>query len=441
LGRVAFTHLASLSTRSSELKYWGANFAERFGGMISGMFRGAEGSDKRALADLLHEGFEARMHHIAQGYDVADAPHGAITKAESLFFRLTGITSVTSNQRVEAERIMARHMGLKYGKAWDKIGADEQRVMRMFGIDKAEWEALNKVEWTKVGGRTYLTPDVATRLTDEHVRDYLAAKGDQRTSVAQARDGLALQLAAAYADRGDYAIYSERAPRVRAMMFGATRPGDKLNMALKLLYQFKLWPAQMIEKTWGRELYGREGRMEKMAGITELIVASAILGTMSEAMRMATQGQDPIKRITEHPFKAVLGGLVRSGAGTIAGDYLMGQFDRHGMVASANLLGPTFGQIDNVLDMIHGGGENERHPFRRAASDAMYLVKNNLPFSNLWFLSFGLDYLVLHRLQEWMSPGYLDRYERRMKQERGINFLVSPSRFDRWETGRAASPF
>jgi hypothetical protein len=50
----------------------------------------------------------------------------------------------------------------------------------------------------------------------------------------------------------------------------------------------------------------------------------------SEALREVVQGQDPRARITAAPANYVLGGLMRSGMGTIAGDYLFGEFDRHG---------------------------------------------------------------------------------------------------------------
>jgi hypothetical protein len=59
-------------------------------------------------------------------------------------------------------------------------------------------------------------------------------------------------------------------------------------------------------------------------------VASAAFGVLAEALREVVQGQDPRARITAAPASYVLRGLMRSGMGTIAGDYLFGEFDRHG---------------------------------------------------------------------------------------------------------------
>jgi hypothetical protein len=33
----------------------------------------------------------------------------------------------------------------------------------------------------------------------------------------------------------------------------------------------------------------------------------------------------------------------------------------------------------------------------------------------------------MFRLQEWLHPGYVERYERKMRDERGVDFLVRPT--------------
>jgi transcription elongation GreA/GreB family factor len=46
LGRVLITHLEGLPTKSSELRYWGASFADRYKGFFTDMMRASEGSDR-----------------------------------------------------------------------------------------------------------------------------------------------------------------------------------------------------------------------------------------------------------------------------------------------------------------------------------------------------------------------------------------------------------
>jgi hypothetical protein len=66
--------------------------------------------------------------------------------------------------------------------------------------------------------------------------------------IDKAREDLALQLATTYTDRAGYAVQMPGA-RVRAMLFGKNfQPGTPINTALRLIYQFKIWPADMVKR-------------------------------------------------------------------------------------------------------------------------------------------------------------------------------------------------
>jgi hypothetical protein len=455
LGRVYFTHFASLVTKAAEAKYWGIGLAERYSRLFSGMTQGLEGSVKRQALDATLIAFENRLGHMMAMYDVADAPAGFLAKWETTFFKLTGVSSVVDNQRGDAEAMFASHLGAKRDQTWADVGPKEQRVLKGFGIAEPEWKALHGVEWSKLGDRTYLFPADAMKLSDDQVKAYLAEKGafgrfspPGDADIAKAREDLALQIAAAYSDRAGYAIPMPSA-RIRAMLFqNAFEPGTGLNIALKLLYQFKLWPADMVVRGWGREIYGRieDGRMDKVAGLAEFAVGSIVFGVASEAVRELIQGKNPIAEIRGSPLGAILKGGQRSGFGSLVGDFLLGEFDRHGFSAVGSLAGPTFSQIDTLVDLLHAGGRTKegtlgKVAMRERAADLIKLTKDNTPFMSLWATSWALDTLIWHRLQEWINPGYLARAERRQQQQQGTQFIVSPAKTDQWITGRRASPF
>lgn len=457
LGRVAMTHFASLPTKSLEARYWGIPFAERFGSLFRGLTQGAEGSDKRQALDNTLVALENRLGHMMAMYDVADAPSGLIGKMEGIFFKLTGVSSVIDNQRGDAEAMFASHIGAKRDQAWADIGPKEQRVLRGFGIGEAEWKALHGVEWTKLGDRTYLFPNDAMKLSDDQVKAYInEAKpmGQGLTvgpeDIAKAREDLALQLATTYTDRAGYAIPMPGA-RVRAILFGKNfQPGTPINTALRLLYQFKIWPADMITRAWEREIYGTigDGRYDRAAGLVEAAVGAMVFGGASEAVRDAIQGKDPIAKIKDHPIASLVEGGQRSGFGSLVGDFLLGQFDRHGFSAVASLAGPTYAQIDTLMGILHGEGDSAigallgqegehhgQHPWRSRATELMKFSRDNTPFMNLWLTSWATNALIWNRLQEWINPGYLQRSEQRQKQKSGIQYLVSPARVDRYIAG------
>ena len=457
LGRVAMTHFASLPSKSLEARYWGIPFAERFGSLFRGLTQGAEGSDKRQALDNTLVALENRLGHMMAMYDVADAPSGLIGKMEGIFFKLTGVSSVIDNQRGDAEAMFASHIGAKRGQAWADVGPKEQRVLRGFGVGEAEWKALHGVEWTKLGDRTYLFPNDAMKLSDDQVKAYIQeAKpmGQGLTvgpeDIAKAREDLALQLATTYTDRAGYAIPMPGA-RVRAILFGKNfQPGTPINTALRLLYQFKIWPADMVTRAWEREIYGTigDGRYDRVAGLVEAAVGAMVFGVASEAVRDAIQGKDPIAKIKDHPIASLVEGGQRSGFGSLVGDFLLGQFDRHGFSAVASLAGPTYAQIDTLMGILHGEGDSAigallgqegehkgQHPWRSRATELMKFARDNTPFMNLWMTSWATNALIWNRLQEWINPGYLQRSEQRQKQKSGIQYLVSPARVDRYIAG------
>jgi hypothetical protein len=455
LGRVALTHFASLPTKALEARYWGIPFARRFGSLFSGMTQGAAGSDKRAALDLTLVAFENRLGHMMAQYDVADAPAAFISRMEATFFRLIGVSSVVDNQRGDAEAMFAAHVGGKRGQDWANIGRKEQRVLQGFGIGEKEWKALHGVEWTQLGDRTYLFPPDAIKLSDEQVRAYArdanplqASRGELGAhDIAKIRNDLAMSIATAYSDRAGYAVPMPNA-RIRAILFGKNyEPGTVINSALKLLYQFKLWPADMITRAWEREIYGTigGGRYDRLAGIMEVAVAGIVFGVASEDVRAALQGRNPIAEMEANPAGTIVRGAQRSGLGSLLGDYLLGQYDRHGLDFLSSAAGPTFGHANTLMDLLYAGsatasGRWSASAWRGRGADAIKLARDNTPFASLWFTSLALNTFVWHRLQEWISPGYLKRSEQRQKQQQGTEFWLSPAKVDAYLTGRARSP-
>jgi hypothetical protein len=438
LMRAPFTHLAGLPAKASALRYIGVPFAERWKTMFSDMLRGSPGTEKRIVGDLLLEGIESTMDHVWAKFDNQDSVHGWLAEKENKLFRYTGITALTENQRVGAERIAARHVGMNRGKAWEDLHPKDQRMFDLYGMGKPEWDAINKVDWHTFSDRTYLTPDIARRLSDDQVAAML---GERRTisqralgslqpqDIVKAREDLVDAIHAMYYDQGREAIF-EPSARTRAMLYQSTlQSSPPLALALRLLYQFRVWPAEMIMRTWGRTIYGGDSTKEKIGGILELMAGSVIFGTVAEALREFIQGQDPTTRIAEHPVKYITRGFLRSGAGTIAGDYLLGEYDRHGLSILASMAGPTYGQIEPLNNLRNDLQDAVlKGKWGRLGAESIRFLRTNMPAADMWWTFKMFDYLVTNELQEWLNPGYLRRMEQRMKQKQGTTFWLSPQK-------------
>lgn len=440
LGRVFFTHIAGLPTKSAELQYWGVGFTDQYKSLLTGFLRGREGSDKRELEHLLWTDSDATRSDLASAFDSADSAPGMMARAENTFMRLTGVVKLLDNQRFGAQEVMAREAGLRKGTVYGDLDPKLARVFRLFGIEEPEWKALNTVDQWALGRgidgpAAYLTPEDALRISDDAMKEYLKARpqtfqgalGVTPAGIDRARHDLATSIAAMYSERGRYAMY-QPSVRGRAFLFRNTEAGTAGDIAKRLAFQFKQWPLEMVYRTWGRTIHGTEGAGEKIGAVVNLVTASAVFGTLAELVRDSFKGEDALTKLAHDPFKFLMRGLLRSGAGTIAGDYIFGEFDRHGRSAAANILGPTLGKIDDVMDLIHGGGAENHNPWKTRAADLLRITKDNTPFVNLWFTDWAFQYLVLHNLQEMISPGYLARLEQRQKKEQGTGPFLSPVR-------------
>lgn len=437
LGLTPFAMLADNTSISRELSRQGLNLFERNASAITDYFQGSAESEKRHVAELLLTGITERLGGATSRFDIADARAGSLAWLENMFFEWTGITPMTANKRAGAERMMARHFGMLRGTAFDELPDAERRTMQAFGIGAREWDLLHKAEWNVIDGNTYLTPDVAKKLSDDAVREYLGTRAGGTTSglareagaslpinlIGNTRDDLANKLWAYFAERGQHAVL-EVGPREKAMMYGNPQK-QAFPLAMRLLLQFKQFPVATITRGWGADLYGNGKGLGRIAGIVELVIGSTMFGMAANYLNALTKGQDPNAAWRNNPANAVIAGFTRGGAGSIYGDFLTGEFSRFGSSLLDTLAGPTFGQTNKIAE-LYSDLTKPMHlrEFKgpRTASLALKTARENTPFLNTIATKWAFDYLVYWRMMEYLSPGWAERYERTMKQNAGIEF-------------------
>lgn len=444
LGFTPFAMLQDNVTISRELSRHGLDFLERNSALLSGYFQGGEGTAKKEVAELLHTGILGRLRGVTARFDISDARAGSMAKMENTFFRITGMTAMTENKRADAERMMAYALGKKRAAAFAELGDDTTRMLQGFGIGEDEWNLLHKVDWHEIEGERYLTPDIAKQLTDADVEAYLKGKGsisEQATSSVmlrmaghtdalndRVRQDLSLKLWSYFSERGQFAVL-EPGAREKAILYQGTQSGSPLNVALRILLQFKTFPTTMITKSWGAEIYGGRTGMGRIAGLAELVVGSTLFGMLANYLNQTAKGQDATSQWKNQPAQALISGFLRGGAASIYGDFLLGEWSRFGMSAIDTLVGPTAGQINSVAELW----TDLTHMKKGAATGALAvrMVRSNTPYLNMIYTRTAFDYLVMYRLQEWLNPGYLERMERTMKDKQGIEFYLRPTQVSR----------
>lgn len=436
LGGVVLSSVSDVVTKARELRYQGLNLLDVYGDAVTSVVRGRgfAGSVQRQVADLLRAGMEGMRGHIASRFDGADTVPGTLAKAANTFFRWTGLTYWTDAQRAGAEVLMARHLGSQKDLPFGSLGKESQRMLTAFGIAPEHWELLRGALTPFADGRHYVTPDAALRIDARAIADHLKAAGlvpkAEARGVAPARidafrHDLALKLHAYFSDRGEYAVLAPGA-RERAMLVRNTQPGTMEGEALRLVTQFKAFPLAVVTKALGRDVYGGDVGLSRIAGITHMIVGSTLAGYAAMTAKELFKGRSPRD---PREWKTWGAAFTQGGGAGIYGDYIVGEYSRFGNSFLASVGGPTAATAEDVVDLwnrVKADTHDLKEP-RDAAAAALKLGLSLAPGVNLFYTRMVLDYLLIYQIQEALNPGYLRRFERNVQKQNHQNFLIRPS--------------
>ena len=410
LGGATVSAISDLPIAASELSYQGQNFFGSLLGMLSGMVRGRPKGEAKDILSSLGVFFDSMRGEAVNRFSADDSIPGAMSRMQQAFFKWNGLTWWTETARSSAALMMSHHLARNAGKAWGKLG-DLQRALSLYGIDEAGWDAIRASRQRQADGRSYITPEGLP-------------------------DKLADSLRAYFADRATYAVIEPDA-RTRAILLQGTQPGTVPGELLRFVTQFKSFPAAVIQKSLGRELFGRgytpsqfgssplkelsqaltSGHGE-MLGLAQLMLWTTAFGYLAMSAKDMLKGRTP--RDPANPDTWVASAL-QGGALGIYGDFLFGEANRFGGGLIQTAAGPVFGGAEDVHEIytrIIRGDDAAAASFRFALS--------HTPVINLFYTRMALDYLFFYQVQENMNPGYLRRLERRVEKENDQKFLIKP---------------
>ena len=440
LGAVAFTHLSAGVTKAAELRYQGVGGFDRYANFVSSIVKGRGRGEERELADLMLAGTEGMHGQILNRFQPDDTMPGTLSKIGNRFFQATGLTYLLDGQKAGAQRIMSRHLGMMVDRPFEELPAETQRAFQQYRISPAEWDALRTApDHVTVDGRVHLTPDAASRATPEAVygtmggQPELPGLGSDAAVRAEAgaRDGLALKLAAYYSDVADRSIIT---PGIadRALMLGGTRPGTAVGEALRFVAQFKTWGTAAVRQGIGREVYGGQGVAGAASGVFQMAAGAAVLGYVTMALKDLTSGKNP-RPVND--AKTWAAAMIQGGGFGILGDYLFGEYSRFGGGIGETILGPVLGQgltevmnVWNDMKSAASGDDPKGRSIHDLGPEMLRIGQSWTPFINLFYTRMAVNYMFTHQMQELMNPGYLRRTERRMQQQTGQTYWLSPSR-------------
>ncbi len=441
LGGALLSSFTDLPVAASEMRYQGKNFLGSLGEMTAGLVKGRGSLEQREILSSFGVYGDAMRGEIMRRFSADDSVGGKMSRGMSLFFKLNGLSWWTDANKASAGLMMAHNLAQNKGRVWDAMDEGLRRTLGLYDLDAGKWDLLRSMDTRMADGRDYLTTDGIPGIPDKSISDYLSSQGRKVSDAAirETREGLERSLRAYVNDRVSYAVLEPDA-RTRSIINQGTRPGTVMGELNRFMTQFKSFPAAYMQKTMGRELYGRgyaptplgegyrgskdliaalrNGNGEKLA-MMQLVLWTTAFGYLSMSAKDAVKGRQPRP---PNDYKTWMAAMTQGGGFGIMGDFMFGEVSRFGNKPLETLAGPTLGTASSVIDLwakIRSGDD--------AASSALRLAQNNTPFLNLFYTRIAMDHLFLWSVQEAMNPGSLRRTEQRIQQENGQKLLVRPS--------------
>jgi hypothetical protein len=441
LGGALISSFTDLPVAASEFRYQGRSYLGSLGEMTSGLLKGRGSEEQRKILSSFGVFADSMRGEIMRRFSADDSMGGKMSRGMSLFFKLNGLSWWTDANKASAGLMMAHDLAHNRGTVWNKLDPQYQRALSLYGLDSSKWDLLRGMETRMADGKDYMTTDGISSISDERITQHLQDIGRpvNDAAIREVREDLDRSLRAYVNDRVSYAVLEPDA-RTRSIINQGTRPGTIPGELIRFMTQFKSFPAAYMQKTIGRELYGRgytptplgqgyrgsrdflsalsNGNGERLA-IAQLLLWTTAFGYLSMASKDVLKQRTP--RSPEDP-KTWIAAMVQGGGLGIFGDYLFGEASRFGNKPLESAAGPVLGTAASAIDLWSKLREGDD-----AASSAFRLAQNNTPFLNLFYTRIAMDHLFFYSVQEAMNPGSLRRNEQRIQKENGQQFLVKPS--------------
>lgn len=415
LGSAVISSLSDLVTAAANMKFHGESFMGSLARQVSGFVTVGRGKgEAREIAYLLNVAFDGIVEHGHARFVAEDSAPGWISKAQSEFFRWSGLTGWTERNRAVAARTLSAEMGSHVEKEFAALPERYRHVLSLHGIGERQWTALRAAEFRELDGRTYVTPERIRDLDDMTIGRLVEGRVTG-TKIFAARRDLELALRRFFADETRFAIVETDAASRRFTTWG-TQPGTAAGEAIRFVMQFKGFPIAFTQRVLGRAAFGAEGGGNAGAAhigslIAGLLVAGYASMTLKDMLRNWTPRNpfDP-----DHVLKTIPAALLQSGAAGIYGDFLFAQANSMGGNVLETLAGPAVGGLSRFVELFQQarGGEVR-------AGQVLNRVLQETPFINISYARFALDALVLNSLRERMSPGFAARQRQQRLRDYG----------------------
>jgi hypothetical protein len=422
LGGMTLSSISDTSLAAHTLRKAGVPLLEGYNSVLSGISR-LQGDARAEAASLVNVGARQIIGNMVSRFSATDGAVGTLGRIQSQFYTLNLFSAWGGGVRSGVGASLSHHLGGHSGKVFGSLDEATQAQLTRYKIGAPEWALLRKGAKRFSDNNLYLTPEAADGISEAALKKW--GRGQGYGDPVRARTELRTRLQAYFTDLADTAMTEPRA-REQALLNQGLPPGTPMGEAVRAFMQFKSFPTAVITRHLAPAYRGDAG-VSPVAGVAHIIVAGTILGYVARQSKQIAKGLSPEPLITEDGapnMPLLVASLIQGGGLGIYGDFLLADYNRYGSGPVETLGGPLVGAGGGVLRFMAALRDGEDVWAR-----GMRGTIGAIPFNNLFYTRAALDYLIFYQMQEWANPGSLERYEKRLQEDRGQSFLLPPSEF------------
>ncbi|MCE4056292.1 hypothetical protein [Pseudomonas sp. Au-Pse12] len=352
--------------------------------------------------------------------------------AATKILQLSGMNAIDGGNRRAFGAVMMDVTG-DLTRRFDSLAALEagdRKIMQSRGItdqDWSVWRLAQPEDWRGAGDQV-LTAGSIYRIADADLAPLVGKLG---VSASRLREQAATKLLGVVLDETSMAIPAPGA-RERAFMHGNNKRGEWGGELMRSFWQFKSFPVSMIIKHFKRAL-AQETGWGKAGYTAALFATTTVLGAIALQINEIASGRDPKNMLDDEVggvpgLRFGLAAMLKGGALSLYGDFLFSNTTQGGTSALAAIGGPLAGDAETLLSLRGITADavlDDKDPSTIGAR-LLQLGKGHIPGANLWYTKAATDHMIFHQLQEYFSPGYLRRMERRAQREFGQSYWWEP---------------
>lgn len=432
LGGVVLSSFPDVAVIASTLRHNGVSYFDGIGAGLGSIVRGRGSAAQREILDAISAGVEGIKGDVFDRFGGAnEGVAGTMSHLMQKFFKANLLTWWTDSMKSGVGLMLSKNLADMQARDFGGLHPLLQQNLKRYGIGEKEWDIYRRLDTKVADGQSYMTADALHDLTDDQVKDYLGKPDAKAGTIRQTRQALTTKLNTYYADQIMEAMNEPGARQRAAYTFG-TSSGTNVGEAVRYLMQFKAYGLTFANKQIGRE-WSRGAAVDK-TGLFALIAGTTSLGYLSMTAKEMLKGKNPRTIGSETPtsdFAKIIGAAMVQGGGLgIYGDFLFGEYNRMGQGALETLGGPAVGTVSDTARLFQTFRDARKEgDLRSAPAAAFRLGLNNTPFLNIFYTRMAMDYLILNRIQDSISPGFLARVEKNTRDQNNQTYWLPPSSY------------